>query len=168
MRRNARISVGLSRDSKRLDLDTTFAPRNTHIISRNWGSPFCCASQAQHRTANANDRNVHPCGACSPVRPLQGCILHASAGRVPSLDSSTSNSSLRVHFTPATVNSPSTPAMFTVASSTSSSTLTLSSSTSDSATSNLTPSSSAQYDPFHANPLLTHTRDVHTRAAGDQ
>ena len=71
-----------------------------------------------------------------------------------------STSSSRVPFTPATVNSPSTPVMLTLALSSLSSTPTPSSSTSDSATSNLTPSSSAHYEPFHANPLLTHTNEM--------
>ena len=56
----------------------------------------------------------------------------------------------------------------TLALSSSSSTPTPSSSTSDSATSNSTPSSSAHYEPFHANPFPTHTRDVRTRATGDE
>ena len=63
---------------------------------------------------------------------------------------------LRIHLQP-----------LTLALSSSSSTPTPSSSTLDSATSNLTPSST-HYEPFHANPLLTHTRDVHTRATGDE
>jgi hypothetical protein len=87
-----RVSVGLSERKlrfKKVGLRST--PRNTRIISRNGGSPFCCASQAQYQMADANARNVHACGACSSVRPLQECILHGT-GRVPSLDSSTSTS----------------------------------------------------------------------------
>ena len=69
-----------------------------------------------------------------------------------------------VPFTPATVNSPSSPAMLALALSSSSSIPTPSGATSDSAASNLAPSSSAHYDPFHANSPTpyTHTRCLHT------
>ena len=74
---------------------------------------------SQYQTA---ERNVHSCGAChSSARPLQGCILHGM-GRVSSLGSSTSTSTSRVPFTPATVNSPLTSAKLTFALSGSSST----------------------------------------------
>ena len=165
-RRNARVSVGLSERKlsfKKVGLWTTSTPRNTHIIFCNCGSPCCCASQAQYETADANERNVHPCGACSSVGLLQECILHGT-GRVSSLDSSTSTSSSSVPFTPATFN----PCNVGLGLVEFVSTPTPSSSGLNSSTSNLTPATSAHYDPFHMNPLPTHTRDVRTRAAGDE
>jgi len=112
VRRNARVSVGLSERKLRLDLHNLYSTQQSGItVLLRSSSP-----------ADANKRNVHPCGAChSSVRPLQECILHGT-GRVSSLDSSTSTSSSRVPFTPATVNSPSTLAMLALALSSSSST----------------------------------------------
>ena len=83
--------------------DTNSFPRNTHIIFRNWDSPFCCASQAQSQTANANYGDGCFRGACSSVKPLQEFLVHGM-GVVPSWDSSTLTSSSRMPFAPATVN----------------------------------------------------------------
>jgi len=161
VRRNARVSVGLTERKLRFKKVGLTQPLLHAII----GGHRLLRPQARYQRANANERNVHPCGACSSIGSLQQCILHGT-GRVLSLDSSTSTSSSRVPFTPATVNSPSNPAMLSLALSGSSSTPTPSGSTSDSATSN----PSSHYDSFHANPPTpyTHTGDVCTRAAGDE
>ena len=109
----ARISVGLndvkgSWDSARLDLGhNLYSTQYAHNKS-----PFGCASEAQSQTVDAKERDVCLCGASSSVRPLQ---VYRAWGIVPSWDSSTSTSSSRMPFAPATVISPSTSAMSTLA-----------------------------------------------------